>query len=115
MAFVHAIVFVVAYMVLQYLAGYGGYGYMVYDDDEEGFQTLKKQPAKRILTPEELLKLDYNSATSKCSYYSNLKDKEYDKGRTDTKRFRQIESLQRDFCDKANNLRNKLRDLGFTE
>jgi hypothetical protein len=36
-AFVHAIVFVVAYMVLQYLAGYGGYGYMVYDD-EEGFK-----------------------------------------------------------------------------
>ena len=43
-ALVHAVVFVLAYMVLQYLAGYGGYGYMVYEgyededeDYEEGF------------------------------------------------------------------------------
>ena len=39
-AFVHAVVFVLAYMVLQYVADYGGYGYAVYDDDEgaeEGF------------------------------------------------------------------------------
>jgi len=35
-AFVHAIVFVLAYTVLQYLADYGGYDYAVYDD-EEGF------------------------------------------------------------------------------
>jgi len=34
-AFVHAIVFVLAYMVLQYVADYGGYGYAVYDDEEE--------------------------------------------------------------------------------
>jgi hypothetical protein len=37
-ALVHAVVFVLAYMVLQYLAGYGGYGYMVYDG-EEGFKS----------------------------------------------------------------------------
>jgi len=39
-AFVHAIVFVLAYMVLQYVANYGGYDYMVYEDDidtKEGF------------------------------------------------------------------------------
>ena len=40
-AFVHAIVFVLAYTVLQYLADYGGYDYAVYDDDvdtKEGFK-----------------------------------------------------------------------------
>jgi hypothetical protein len=36
-AFVHAIVFVLAYMVLQNVADYGGYDYVVYDD-EEGFK-----------------------------------------------------------------------------
>ena len=35
-ALVHAVVFVLAYTVLQSLAGYGGYGYAVYN--EEGFK-----------------------------------------------------------------------------
>ena len=40
-AFVHAIVFVLAYMVLQYVADSSGYDYMVYEDDtdtKEGFR-----------------------------------------------------------------------------
>ena len=123
-AFVHAIVFVLAYMVLQYLANYGGYDYAVYegyegyeyeDEDEEGFQMKKVvNPVKKtggIISPEEQLKKNYNFAADKCSYYGNLKDNEYRKERTATKRFRQLESLQRDYCDKANNLRNKIRDL----
>jgi hypothetical protein len=39
-AFVHAIVFVLGYMVLQYIADSAGYDYMVYEDDtdtKEGF------------------------------------------------------------------------------
>ena len=43
-ALVHAVVFVLAYMVLQSLAGYGGYGYMVYD--EEGFGPAGGRAAK---------------------------------------------------------------------
>jgi hypothetical protein len=40
-AFVHAIVFVLAYMVLQNVADYGGYYYVVYEDAEEGFKRRK--------------------------------------------------------------------------
>ena len=38
-ALVHAVVFVLAYMVLQNVADYGGYDYAVYDDEDtkEGF------------------------------------------------------------------------------
>ena len=71
-AFVHAVVFVLAYMVLQYLANYGGYDYAVYEgyegygdedeyedeyEDEEGFQM--KKPVKKtggIISPEEQLR-----------------------------------------------------------
>ena len=34
-AFVHAIVFVLAYTVLQYVADSAGYDYIVYDDEDE--------------------------------------------------------------------------------
>jgi hypothetical protein len=40
-AFVHALVFVLAYTVLQNVADYGGYDYVVYEDSEgaeEGFK-----------------------------------------------------------------------------
>lgn len=38
-ALVHALVFVLAYMLLQYFSNYYGYDYVVYDDaPEEGFK-----------------------------------------------------------------------------
>jgi len=45
-ALVHAVVFVLAYMVLQNLADYGGYDYAVYED--EGFKGGGRRPKECI-------------------------------------------------------------------
>ena len=96
-ALVHAVLFVVAYYLFEMLT-------------VEGFQAKKKmQPT---LSPMEQLQREYSTAKRNCIYLGELKDKEYNKGRTNTKRFIQLESSQRQICDKANELRNKLRDSG---
>jgi hypothetical protein len=99
-ALVHAVVFVVAYYLTEKVAEMS----MV-----EGFQAKKKM--KSISTMEQL-QHEYSDAKGKCIYWGELKDKEYNKGRTNTRRFIQVESSQRQSCDTANELRNKLRNLG---
>ncbi len=99
-ALVHAVVFVVAYYLFEMLT-------------VEGFQAKKKMQPTPTLTPMQQLQRDYSSAKRNCIYLGELKDKEYNKGRTNTKRFIQLESSQRQICDKANELRNKLRDSGI--
>jgi hypothetical protein len=78
-AFVHAVVFVLAYMVLQYFAGYGGYDYMVYDDvDEEGFQDKRAMVDKYKYASEQCdrVKLEQTAVCStrpKSDYCRKLK------------------------------------------
>ena len=135
-AFVHAIVFVLAYMVLQYVANYGGYDYAVYEgyegyeyededededeyEDEEGFQmkkVVKPMPPKPM--PPKPMPMRKKTGGIISPQEQLRKDLAYAQSACDVysrNKGAKTKGMANKYCNMANEIRNKLNNLEVKE
>lgn len=106
-AFVHAVVFVVAYYLSEKLAE------MLNVKLPEGFQNTLSTPNRVPAKPQNPAVAEFSGYYMECISTKDRKDAEYRTNGDNTARFRELDRMQGQACDRANDANNKLKSMNI--